>query len=238
MKTKYLPPILAGLLCFSLQSIQNANAASTFYLNVVIDSSGDGFIQAQLLTGSGTASPVATLAASTTVADAYYQANPNPTPYVAPFNNLSDPLSYNLGFTPTLTGDQKIGSGTSAEVIRWYGNYLYFYAPTGPAGGIPKMLQTLANGETAGSMAGKMPSGLTISSGAQGYVYNVTSSSTPAYGFIGTYTADSTTYTIADVNYYFVTSGTVSTTPVPEPTSLALAGLGGLSLLLFRRQRK
>ena len=26
--------------------------------------------------------------------------------------------------------------------------------------------------------------------------------------------------------------------PVPEPTSLALAGLGGLSLLLFRRQRK
>jgi hypothetical protein len=26
--------------------------------------------------------------------------------------------------------------------------------------------------------------------------------------------------------------------PVPEPTTLALAGLGGLSLLLFRRQRK
>jgi hypothetical protein len=26
--------------------------------------------------------------------------------------------------------------------------------------------------------------------------------------------------------------------PIPEPTSLALAGLGGLSLLLFRRQRK
>jgi len=25
---------------------------------------------------------------------------------------------------------------------------------------------------------------------------------------------------------------------VPEPTALALAGLGGLSLMLFRRQRK
>jgi hypothetical protein len=32
-------------------------------------------------------------------------------------------------------------------------------------------------------------------------------------------------------------SGTL-TTAVPEPTTLALAGLGGLSLLLFRRQRK
>jgi len=27
-------------------------------------------------------------------------------------------------------------------------------------------------------------------------------------------------------------------TPVPEPTTLALAGLSGLSLFLFRRQRK
>jgi hypothetical protein len=27
------------------------------------------------------------------------------------------------------------------------------------------------------------------------------------------------------------------TEPVPEPTTLALAGLGGLSLLLFRRRK-
>jgi hypothetical protein len=33
-------------------------------------------------------------------------------------------------------------------------------------------------------------------------------------------------------------SGSVSVTPVPEPATLALAGLGGLSVLLFRRQRK
>jgi hypothetical protein len=32
--------------------------------------------------------------------------------------------------------------------------------------------------------------------------------------------------------------GEIIITAVPEPTSLALAGLGGLSLLLFRRQRK
>jgi hypothetical protein len=33
-------------------------------------------------------------------------------------------------------------------------------------------------------------------------------------------------------------SGSITTTPVPEPASIALAGLGGLTLLLFRRQRK
>ena len=33
-------------------------------------------------------------------------------------------------------------------------------------------------------------------------------------------------------------NGEIIITAVPEPTSLALAGLGGLSLLLFRRQRK
>jgi hypothetical protein len=32
--------------------------------------------------------------------------------------------------------------------------------------------------------------------------------------------------------------GSISVTPVPEPASIALAGLGGLTLLLFRRQRK
>jgi hypothetical protein len=33
-------------------------------------------------------------------------------------------------------------------------------------------------------------------------------------------------------------NGEIIITAVPEPTSLALAGLSGLSLLLFRRQRK
>ena len=38
--------------------------------------------------------------------------------------------------------------------------------------------------------------------------------------------------------YVYDETGTVALTSVPEPTTLALAGLSGLSLLLFRRQRK
>jgi len=40
---------------------------------------------------------------------------------------------------------------------------------------------------------------------------------------------------LPSVDLVFTLSGTV--VPVPEPTTLALAGLGGLSLLLFRRRK-
>jgi hypothetical protein len=33
-------------------------------------------------------------------------------------------------------------------------------------------------------------------------------------------------------------NGEIIITPVPEPTTLALVGLSGLSLMLFRRKRK
>jgi hypothetical protein len=40
--------------------------------------------------------------------------------------------------------------------------------------------------------------------------------------------------------YYESDGGTATITlvPVPEPTTMALAGLGGLSLYMFRRQRQ
>ena len=42
-------------------------------------------------------------------------------------------------------------------------------------------------------------------------------------------------YVTGSADTVFTVSGTVA--PVPEPTTLALAGLGGLSLLLFRRRK-
>ena len=62
--------------------------------------------------------------------------------------------------------------------------------------------------------------------------------------------ATSITFRLVDLNTTSINGGTVATggtdrfdnftvaSVVPEPTALALAGLGGLSLLLFRRQRK
>jgi|ERR1035437_1265172 hypothetical protein len=61
--------------------------------------------------------------------------------------------------------------------------------------------------------------------------------------------ANSIVFRLTDLNTTSVGGGTVGTTgtdrvdnftvvSVPEPTALALAGLGGLSLMLFRRQRK
>jgi hypothetical protein len=62
--------------------------------------------------------------------------------------------------------------------------------------------------------------------------------------------ANSIVFRLVDLNTTSVGGGTVGTggtdrvdnftvvSIVPEPTALALAGLGGLSLMLFRRQRK
>jgi hypothetical protein len=48
---------------------------------------------------------------------------------------------------------------------------------------------------------------------------------------------ETTGETYADFNYNDLTFTFSNVTPVPEPTTLALAGLGGLGLLLFRRRK-
>lgn len=71
-----------------------------------------------------------------------------------------------------------------------------------------------------------MPSGLSISSGAEGYTLEDVTSGT---GFINGSLGGGT---ISEVNYYIVSSGKVSL--VPEPAVFAmLSGLAGL-LLAFR----
>jgi hypothetical protein len=49
--------------------------------------------------------------------------------------------------------------------------------------------------------------------------------------------AETTGETYADFNYNDLTFTFSNVTPVPEPTTLALAGLSGLGLLLFRRRK-
>jgi hypothetical protein len=77
------------------------------------------------------------------------------------------------------------------------------------------------------------------------YPANMTSvSSSPSYNTTGnsTWTATAGASSGANENSFLPTNGRSALTgdwvPVPEPTTLALAGLSGLSLLLFRRQRK
>lgn len=82
-------------------------------------------------------------------------------------------------------------------------------------------------------------------------VLNGPVSGIPLNSFVGLSTAGYETPGAADPGSAFIGGGASATgtpiqslltplflVPVPEPTTLALAGLGGLSLLLFRRQRK
>ena len=62
------------------------------------------------------------------------------------------------------------------------------------------------------------------------YVANFTS------GTIGEYTMDGTTVNTALVSG-LTGPGAIDVEATPEPTTLALAGLGGLSLLLARRRK-
>ena len=92
--------------------------------------------------------------------------------------------------------------------------------------------------------------GVAFASGFYGYdggtpeynaLINIWGNGAGSYGmFIGEANVDGNGNVIGDAGWVYVynETGTLTLTPVPEPATLALAGLSGLSLLLVRRQRK
>jgi len=93
-------------------------------------------------------------------------------------------------------------------------------------------------GSTWGVVSNELATGTfgTVLAGQEGFLgvsttgYTATGSGNPGAAVFGAVTAQGLPIVSVNTQLFLL--------PVPEPTTLALAGLGGLSLLLFRRQRK
>jgi len=137
------------------------------------------------------------------------------TPAISDLPGTADPLA------PLV-----LGSGTGATVAVYDTTFTAgefqagdpFQVPGGAAGG-QVTLELIAYDTAAGSWAGAL-------GGYRGH-------SAP---FVLTMQAGLTIPPTAQVGPAFSTFG-VALAPIPEPGTLALAGLGGLSLLLFRRKK-
>jgi len=137
------------------------------------------------------------------------------TPAISDLPGTADPLA------PLALGT---GSGATASIYDSTGIAGEFFStptfavPGGAAGG-QVTLELIAYDTAAGSWAGAL-------GGYRGH-------SAP---FVVTMQAGLTIPPTAQVGPAFSTFG-VALAPIPEPGTLALAGLGGLSLLLFRRKK-
>jgi hypothetical protein len=143
------------------------------------------------------------------------------------------------------------GSGTAGSPYTSYGFNDYVFGTPGSTGvtlGAWTKKDTVASGQpnTVNSITITVPmsdfaANLSLTPGTTFYfdIYSTgTTSGQTAYDSLANSSPTQTgTYNgLAQYNGTVLYSYTV--TAVPEPTVLALAGLGGLSLMLFRRQRK
>ena len=186
------------------------NASAAFYLNVVFDEQGDGYVGLYNVSTMQNMM-LDPLSFSTSITD--------------PFNSPATPPSYTLPSSLSInSGDIRIDnpSGTRQGLIRFDSadpSTLFFYTTTF---GIPLTMQTPVQYFSSEINMGSLtPSGLTISSGAEGQEYTPTSTE---LGYISG-TIDG--MTVSGVNYYIITLGTVS---VPEPAPTSLFGLAALVL--------
>jgi hypothetical protein len=96
--------------------------------------------------------------------------------------------------------------------------------------GVSNILAQLALGNTAPLLAQTGGASAWFGESTFGYLIGNTSPSPGAAVFAGGADANGLPIDELNMQLYLL--------PVPEPTTLALAGLGGLSLMFFRRQRK
>jgi PEP-CTERM motif len=220
MKTKYFPPILAGLLCFNLQSTQAAGFV--YNLTTYYDIAGSP-IQSGGLTATfqDVAGGVDLTLSVSGLGQSYYNVN---TWWIMANSTYANTFTFakqsSTGTFTAPTLNQRATPTSEAGNDGYFNTWLNGWA-------------TFENGDSITYLITSTKSGLTSAA------FNLLDSPTSgSYGSGGTY------YSAAYVNgnsspptssFYI---GSTTSSPVPEPTSLALAGLGGLSLLLFRRQRK
>ena len=211
--------------------------ASAGFINIVVDEGGHGYVglpDGQTVFGA--------LGYSTSVADPYATAHPSNDQYGQP---VGVPLSYALDASWTITpGDLRfddVTGGQRSDLIRiTTGNpRLYFYSDKDDPGplaladvGVPLQIQNF-NVVVERGMDTMHPSGLSISSGANGYQISVSNPQTP--GFI---TGSINGYQITGVNYYFISDGEII---VPEPTTMIAGALlllpfGASALRILRRK--
>jgi hypothetical protein len=215
--------ILAAVVVMT--AVAALNASASFYLNIVVDQHGDGFLG---LYNESTMMPmgVVPLSYSTTTTDPYALSNPP--------DQAGTPSSYTLPSTLTITtGDIRIDNpqGTRQALLRFEPadpTTLFFYSA---ATGFPIMMQSnVKYFPSEVSMSGLMPSGLAITPpGTLGDEY------TPSSGQVGYITGTYDGMTIAGVNYYILSDGTVSMAPEPGVYG-ALSGFAAL-LLGFKCSR-
>ena len=204
------------------------NASASLVLNIVVDEYGNGYLglpDGQTILGG--------LGYSTTVSDPYYAAHPN-TP------DIGLTLSYALDPTWQITaGDIRVDDSSSpivkSDVFRLTGNRLYVYSDISdidnPAAlgdvGIPISLQQNTVFFAEQNLVNLHPSGLNITAGANGYVWN------PTAGQPGFITGAINGVQITGVNYYLISDGVV-----PEPTTIMFAGVCLLLPFTLRMLRK
>ncbi len=146
---------------------------------------------------------------------------------------MSDPLGVNGTAAYGIDGNNIVGSYTTSS----YNTYGFLYNGST----YTTLSDPLAvHGTVAWGISGNNIVGYYYDSSyiAHGFLYNGSTyttlndplgvQGTAAYGIDGNNIVGS--YTSSDYNNGFIVS-------VPEPSTLALAGLGGLSLLLFRRRK-